>query len=355
MAVYQDKDNRSWFCKFRYKDWTGKTRMTTKRGFARKKDALQYEMDFKNRSQETSDITLSALAEKYLADYKVNRKYTSYVTVKARIQCHILPYFGDAKVSDITPMRIKDWQNHIKASNVSSSLIRSINVSFSAMLNFAVKYYNLAQNPFVKTGKIGKIAKRVEFWELEDYMEVSSSIDKPDYKVPFDLLFWSGMRIGELLALKAEDFDFDNNTISITKTYNTGLKMILSPKTASGNRVISMPEAIMEETKEDFASMYDLPEYPFRLHRIFTYRDWLKRYAEKNGKKVIHLHDLRHSHATYLIKHAVVSLPAIAKRLGHSSPVITLQTYAHVYSDSDTIIANKIDDFLETWSKRGQD
>ena len=94
------------------------------------------------------------------------------------------------------------------------------------------------------------------------------------------------MRIGELLALKAEDFDFDNNTISITKTYNTGLKMILSPKTASGNRVISMPEAIMEETKEYFTSMYDLPEYPFRLHRIFTYRDWLKRYAEKNGKKL---------------------------------------------------------------------
>ncbi len=63
--------------------------MTTKRGFARKKDALQYEMDFKNKSQESSDITLNALAEKYLVDYNVNKKRSSYVNVRERIQRHI--------------------------------------------------------------------------------------------------------------------------------------------------------------------------------------------------------------------------------------------------------------------------
>lgn len=351
MAVYQEKDKRTWRCVFKYKDWTGRVHITTKRGFARKKDALQYEADFKNRASNQADITLGALAEKYLSDYKVNKKRSSYLTTSARIHHHILPYFANTNITDITPYKIKEWQNQLARNGISSSFTRSINVSFSAMLNYAVKYFNLPSNPFLKTGKSGRILKKVDFWELEDFLKVSSLLRNPLDKAVYNLLFWSGMRIGELEALTPADFDFGCNTISISKSYNPALKLTTAPKTTSAIRTISMPVAVMRLVQEYFDGLLEMPPYPFQVNRRETYRSRLAAYARKAGVKIITLHDLRHSHASYLIRHAVASLPAIAKRLGHSSPTMTLNTYAHVYSDNDTEIANKIDNLLESLSK----
>ena len=171
MAAYLDDKTKKWFCTFKYKDWTGKTRKTTKRGFARKKDALAYEMDFKNQSQSQPDITVSMLAEKYLADYKINRKESSYYSVKTRIIKYIINDLGNMLITDITPYVIKEWQNNLQTLNISQSLIRSVNVSFSAMLNYGIKFFNLQHNPFTKTGKTGKIRKKVDFWELTEFQK----------------------------------------------------------------------------------------------------------------------------------------------------------------------------------------
>lgn len=351
MAVYQEKDKRTWRCVFKYKDWTGKVRITTKRGFARKKDALQYEVDFKNRSAEQADITLETLAEKYLEDYKINKKESSYLAVRARIRHHILPYFANTNVMDITPFKIKEWQNKLIKDGIGTSLTRSVNVSFSALLNYAVKYFGLPVNPFSRTGKTGKIQKRVGFWELEEFLKVAALFNTPLDKAVYNLLFWSGMRIGELEALTPADFDFESNTISISKTYNSATKLTTAPKTPAAIRTISMPVAVMALVQEYFDSVLELPQHPFQVNRREAYRARLAAYARKAGVKHLTLHDLRHSHASYLIRHAVASLPAIAKRLGHSSPTMTLSTYAHVYSDNDSEIANKIDVFLGSLSK----
>ena len=351
MAVYQEKDKRTWRCVFKYKDWTGKVHMTTKRGFARKKDALQYEMDFKNRAAERADITLGALVEKYLEDYRLNHKESSFITVRARIEYHILPYFKDTPITDITPYKIKEWQNALTQKGLGSSLTRSVNVSFSALLNYAVKYFDLPANPFAKTGKTGKINKKVDFWELEDFVKVSALFVTPLDKAVFNLLFWSGMRIGELEALSRNDFDFVTNTISISKTYNPVTRLTTVPKTPASIRKVTMPAEIMKLVQEYFATLLECPEHPFQVNRREAYRLRLARYASQVGVKPITLHDLRHSHASYLIRHAAASLPTIAKRLGHSSPTITLNTYAHVYRDSDGEIAEKIADFLQSLSK----
>ena len=111
MSASYDEKTKKWFCTFKYKDWTGKTRKTTKRGFARKKDAIAYEVNFKASSQGTPSMTLEALAEKYLSDYKVNRKISSYLTVKNRIRKYITAELGALPISEITPLTIKEWQN----------------------------------------------------------------------------------------------------------------------------------------------------------------------------------------------------------------------------------------------------
>ncbi len=351
MAVYFDSRRKTWFCQFKYKDWQGNTKTTTKRGFLRKKDAAQYEMDFKNHSAETSDITLNMLAEKYLEDYKINRKLTSFMTVKGKLYDHVLPTMGGFLLTDITPYRIKEWQNYLKAKKISESLIRSVNVVFSALLNYAVKYFGLASNPFSKTGKTGRIKRKTNFWELDEFLKVSAFFKCPEDVVVFNLLFWSGMRIGELVALTAADFDFKNNTISITKTYNAGMKIFQGPKTPAAIRTITMPQAVMNVIQQFFDKFESLPEYPFQIHRPETYRARLYAYAEEAGVKLITLHDLRHSHASYLIQHAMASLPTIARRLGHSSAAITLSVYSHMYHDSDSDIALAMNEFAKSSSK----
>ena len=351
MAVYFDSARKTWYCQFKYKDWTGATRSTTKRGFARKKDAVQYEIDFKNHSAESANVTLNMLAEKYLEDYKVNRKPSSYLAIRARLHEHILPSMGRLLLPDITPFRIKEWQNHLKAKSLSDSMIRSVNVAFSTLLNYAIKYFNLPANPFSKTGKTGAIRKKTNFWELDEFLKVSALFKRPEDVVVFNLLFWSGMRIGELEALTESDFDFSSNTISISKSYNPGLKILQTPKTPSAIRTITMPQAVMDAVKGFFKAFATLPQYPFQICRRETYRMRLYAYAREADVKEITLHDLRHSHASYLIHHSIASLPTIAERLGHSSAAITLATYSHMYHDSDADIAKSMNESAKSSSK----
>lgn len=350
MSASYDEKTKKWFCTFKYKDWTGKTRKTTKRGFARKKDAIAYEVNFKASSQGTPSMTLEALAEKYLSDYKVNRKISSYLTVKNRICKYITAELGALPISEITPLTIKEWQNRLAVTGISQSMIRSINVSFSAMMNFAVKYFNCPSNPFQKTGKTGKIRKKIDFLEVDEFMKLESVIDNAYDKLVFSMLFWSGMRIGELEALTAEDIDFDSNTISIRRTYLHAIKVMGPPKTSYSIRNITMPEFMMKDIKEYLDSLPVQPEYPFMLHPPTTMRARLTKYTSLAGVSRITLHDLRHSHASYLIQQGV-AITAISKRLGHSSPAITLNIYAHVYKDNDTEIAQMIEKDFKRASK----
>ena len=132
-------------------------------------------------------------------------------------------------ITDITPYVIKEWQNNLQTLNISQSLIRSVNVSFSAMLNYGIKFFNLQHNPFTKTGKTGKIRKKVDFWELTEFQKADELFQTNIYdRVIYNLLFWSGMRIGEVEGLTLSDIDFINNIISISHTYNHNLRILTS-------------------------------------------------------------------------------------------------------------------------------
>lgn len=350
MSALYDEKTKKWFCTFKYKDWTGRTRKTTKRGFTRKKEAIAYEVNFKASAQGIPSMPLEALAQKYLSDYKINRKRSSYLTVKNRISRYVTAELGAMPISEITPLTIKEWQNKLMGAGISASMIRSINVSFSAMMNYAVKYFNHPGNPFLKTGKTGKICKKVDFWELKDFLKVESMIKCGYDKLVFAVLFWSGMRIGEFEALSANDIDFGADTISIRRTYNHALKLMGPPKTSYSTRTVTMPKFIMKAISDYFEALPVMPDYPFMLHPPTTMRARLEKYANEAGVKRITLHDLRHSHASYLIQQGV-AITAISKRLGHSSPAITLNIYAHVYKDNDAEIAQMIEKDFKRASK----
>lgn len=159
----------------------------------------------------------------------------------------------------------------------------------------------------------------------------------------FEILYWTGIRTGELLALTAEDFDFENKTLRINKSYQRlkGKDVITEPKTPKSNRVISMPDFLCEEIKDYINSLYGTKPTD-RI--IFATKHFLRHEMERGSKaagvKRIRIHDLRHSHVSLLIDMGFSTL-AIADRVGHSSIKVT-EIYSHLMPNKQTEIANKL-------------
>ena len=169
-------------------------------------------------------------------------------------------------------------------------------------------------------------------------------MDKPLSYYAFEMLYWCGIREGELLALTPTDFDFEAGTVSISKSYQRlkGKDVITTPKTKKSNRVIKMPKFLCGEM-EDYLKMFysagaDERIFPVSKHYLHHEMD---RGAKAAGVKRIRIHDLRHSHISLLIDMGFTAL-AIADRVGHESIDITYR-YAHLFPTRQTEMADKLD------------
>lgn len=351
MPAYFDKEKKTWYVKFWYKDYTGKRRQTTKRGFKLKKDALRYERDFIEARQGSTEIKFKTLAVRYLVHLKQKVRPNTYITAKRYIELHILPFFGEMKLSDITEKNIMDWQDtYLKPRNYSDISMKIINGRLSTLFNFAVRYYKLPRNPVPGAGPIGSLRRKnkYEIWtinEMRRFLIALSSNRSQWATIFFQVLFFTGMRPCEALALSADDIDFNKGTISVTKSYHydatdTKKGYITPPKNDYSNREILVPPFLLKELAYyvDCCRKSGFAERIFPVNGTTAYLT-MKRYAKKAGLKPIRLYDLRHSHASMLISaHQDINL--IAARMGHCSPETTLRVYTHLYQKRPEEITN---------------
>ena len=170
-------------------------------------------------------------------------------------------------------------------------------------------------------------------------------MDKPVSFYAFEMLYWCGIREGELLALTAADFNFDKETVTINKSYQRlhGEDVITTPKTKKSNRTIKMPKFLCEEMKEYLGMIYGLKKKDriFTVTKSYLHHE-MDRGAKAAGVKRIRIHDLRHSHISLLIDMGF-SAVAIADRVGHESIDITYQ-YAHLFPSKQVEMADRLDD-----------
>ena len=244
------------------------------------------------------------------------------------------------------------WQNEMMAYRdengkpYSVDYLKTIQAQLTAIFNHAVNYYNLPRNPARQAGSMGKeVPKEMKFWTKEQYLKFAEAMmDKPRSYYAFEMLYWTGIREGELLALTPSDFDFEKQTVRINKTYHrmNGKDVITSPKTVKSNRIVVMPEFLCEEMQDYFQMYYSLaPD-----QRIFQFsKSYLKHEMERGCKEtgvpIIRIHDLRHSHVSLLIHMGFTAL-AIGNRVGHEAEKITYR-YAHLFPTVQTEMANKLD------------
>ena len=347
MKAEKDKKTGKWLIQYRYTDWQGKRRKSTKRGFATKREAEEWLRNFLITQKADFDMKFEDFWKMYYADMETRLREHTMRTKKYIVELKILPYFGNKRVNDITAADIRQWQNELIKMGYSPTYLKTINNQLSAIFNYAVRYYDLKSNPCAKAGSMGKSkAEEMDFWTGEEFRKfIDSVMNKRLSYMAFMTLYWTGMRMGELLALNPKDVDLEKRTISITKSYQRlGKKDVITPpKTPKSKRVITIPEFLAADIKDYMDSLYDLQEDD-RLFPITKYylEHEMQRGIKESGVKRIRVHDLRHSHASMLIELGFSPLE-IANRLGHEKVETTLNTYAHLYPNKQTKLAERLD------------
>ena len=347
MRAEKDKKTGKWLIQYRYTDWQGKRRKSTKRGFATKLEAEEWLRNFLITQNADFDMKFEEFWKMYCADMETRLREHTMRTKKYIVELKILPYFGKKRVNDITAADIRQWQNELIKKGYSPTYLKTINNQLSAIFNYAVRYYDLKSNPCVKAGSMGKSkAEEMDFWTGEEFRKfIDSVMNKRLSYMAFMTLYWTGMRMGELLALNPKDVDLEKRTISITKSYQRlGKKDVITPpKTPKSKRVITIPEFLAADIKDYMDSLYELQEND-RLFPITKYylEHEMQRGIKESGVKRIRVHDLRHSHASMLIELGFSPLE-IANRLGHEKVETTLNTCAHLYPNKQTKLAERLD------------
>ena len=220
MRAEKDPKTGKWLIQYRYTDWQGNRKKSTKRGFNTKREAEEWLRGFLSQEARDVDMLFEDFICLYLQD--VGHRLREHTMRQKRYMIHdkILPVFGKKKLSEITPVDVRSWQNSLMQQDFSQTYLRSINNQLSAIFNYAVKYYDLPKNPCHKAGSMGKKrAEEMNFWTKPEYLQFAEAImDKPMAYYAFEVLYWCGIREGELLALTAADIDPGRHTLSVTKS-----------------------------------------------------------------------------------------------------------------------------------------
>lgn len=347
MPVYKDENTGKFYVKLYYTDYTGSRRQKMKRGFKLQREAKEWERHFLEVHQGSPDMTFQTLYELYAADLATHAKESTCRSRLSLIRNHLLPFWKDYQLNEITPADVRNWQGEIKKKGLSEHTQYVANNYLSTMFNFAVRFYNLPANPCRAVKTIGKVLRSLNFWTVDEFKLFLPTVQDHFLRVAFLLLFYAGLRCGEMLALTAQDFDSTARTITIRGTFHRFDKIdsITEPKTERSQRTITLPNFLTEELQSVLGRIYDLQPND----RIFSTVTPSKLYTaiEKGAAaaniKRIRVHDLRHSHVSLLIDMEVPPL-LIAERIGDTVEMVN-RTYGHLYPNRHREVADHLEIF----------
>lgn len=354
MPAYKDNKTGKWFCKFYYTDWQGNNRQKWKRGFTTKKEALAYERDFLERQSANPDMTFQNLYELYMEDMAARLKQSTILTKKHIYETHILPFFGSKPINEIKASDVRRWQNQLMNSpnGYSKTYLKTINNQLTCIINYAKRFYDLNTNPCGQAGSMGQAkAEEMDYWTYDEYTAFREGVrDKPLSYICFQVLYWTGMREGELLALTAADINLMTKQIDINKTYQrlNGKDITTPPKTKKSRRKIPIPDFLCQELQNFINTRYmlDPNERLFPATKHFLSHE-MERGCKKTGVKRIRIHDIRHSHASLLINQGCDAL-ILADRLGHEKVSTTLNTYSHLFPHKQQELVSNLEQLAAT-------
>lgn len=359
------EDSKDYLVRIKYKDSLGK-KHEHKAHLSSLRKAEKYKRDFLSGENNnfSTDITFSELYEKYLAYKKARNKMSTYVTDKSKIDSQIIPRFGNRKVKDIKVYDIGNWHTDLlNEGELSIGYIKNIHQLLSRILKFGVKNGYITTNVAAEYGNLDVEAekKEMQYFTKKEWDKFNSVLDDSDQSLALRFMYYTGVRKGECLALRYRNFnnDFESVTIKYSVSNKTGgepTKSGLSVeiddvKTRKSRRTIKLPKVLRDRMIKHYNEVkkyegFNENKFVFGFDKPISSTGLKRKKDEKcreAGVKQIRIHDLRHSHASFLINSGA-NILAVADRMGHADSQITLSTYAHFFKeDKETELINLMD------------
>jgi len=268
-------------------------------------------------------------------------KVSSYQTYLRQMNRHLLPVLGHYALSELTPGAIHDFMEELRAGGLADNTIRGVFRLLSAAMRFAFEEGIIPKNPCrkLRVRREEQAEQRVLDRREQEKLRTAASGKKD---LPALLSLYTGMRLGEVCALKWSDIDWDKRTITVRRTVQRvaqmkkteGGKTVLmigTPKSAHSHRVLPVPEFLLKHLRVLSREKY-VSEYIFgaasRAAEPRTVQRRFQRLMKQLGLADVHFHTLRHSFATRLLELGV-DIKTVSALLGHGSARTTLDFYAH--------------------------
>lgn len=338
---------------------TGKQVRTTRQGFKTIKEAKRAEVklveDFQRQGawKNNDRTTFDEVAKMWFEQYKTTVRESTYATTYHYYASKIDPAIGNQTINKISVMTCQKLINKLSQFAPYSSYISIMNRIFKFAMHISIIDTNpLDRTIRAKCSHVPKSDTKINYYtkpELNLFLEKAKEIYGIDMVLFFRILAYGGLRNGEALVLEESDFDFKNNTISISKTYARNQKGATTnkPKTKKSKRVISMDTETMRLAKEYISKSIKPLHGSFRLFTVtpvaITYRT--KKVAKKAGIRVISPHGFRHTHASILFE-AGIEPKIIQERLGHAKISMTLDLYTHLNKKQTDNVADQFAEFM---------
>ena len=377
MAIRKGKDG-NWIVDISngFDPITQNQRRLVRKGYKTKKEATEAEhylrsVELKERFY-GAKITIPILYELLKEEDSINHRKASYInTQDNNYNKHIKDYFSMVdNVGKLTYEDIYRFREHLRQKvgknsdkPLSTNTINKIMILLKKIFDVGLRKGYYTSNPANLIKKLPIEKTKMQFWTVKEFQHFLTLFETEEYniKLLFTVLFFTGLRLGEALALTWQDIDFTSNTIHITKSVyvNKGISYVSTTKTKAGTRRIIINKKLSHELQQwqqkqkhlleqftsDSMSLQMFQSSPITITKNAVEKQYKKILERDNTLKKIRIHDFRHSHASLLINQGEDYL-VVKERLGHASITTTIDTYSHLYPSKQKDLADKLDDLL---------
>lgn len=364
MPVYKSKeektkDNKIWYYKCNYRDIEGNIKQKKSKKFSTKEEATKEEAKFLILIGKTAtgvSPTFNDIYNEYLVYKAKSCRETTIIRIKGYYK-HIKKILGNIKIEKLTAKQyllFQDEMNKLKLSTTYKNQLHSLVIS---LINYANLLYGIESNIPKSVGKFKdptEMKKEMSFWVYNEFNIFINHVNDDTYKIFFEILYFCGLRRGEIQALNWNDINFDNGTIKINKTLTSKIKgkkyVIFPPKTKASNRTIPIPKNVLDDLKKLYNKTSKLDGFTNKcfVFGVFnpladtTIERKKNQWCKEAGVKKIRIHDFRHSCASLLINNGA-NITIVSKYLGHSDISMTLNRYSHMYDSKLEEVINLIE------------
>ena len=346
MPIYRDEERGTWYATVRKKDeFTGRPVQLKKRGFETKREARAWITEqSKTVKRSGTSVTFRDLDNKYI-EFKAPPKQSTIDQEKHRVGKYMAS-FCDLPLREVTKGTLMDWYTDLLRQDISTSTKNYCIGVVKAVFRFGAEVYDLPNHAaMLKKLKKDKKKTDMQTWSVEEFNKFLECVEGEHYRNLFYFMYWTGVRRGEALALRKQDFDLKSGTVHIyhqIKYYEEGF---FDLKTDSSERTLKLPPTLQAFLRPILARCTKKAPFIFGGETSLPITNVRRRFdnaIRDSGVKPVRLHDLRHSFASNMIANGA-NIVAVSHYLGHSTIQQTLQTYTHLLEQTDAAMIGTID------------